>query len=191
MKDIKELTVPQEIYIEEFDIKVRPFLTYAEIEAIGEEMLACPNELLQNLSLMLNVLKCCTDIPKEYITMINEDKTNNEQFLGFDLIVLSGLWGAVEKCMYKSTSQVWDYVYDLENKDRAIARFVNQTLPEYLDKALEIFEGWEKKLPKGKQWNELISNLPNQLKEALNVMKDDGNAEIIQGAMAMNKVKGE
>lgn len=188
MKDIKNLTIPQNVYLEEFDINVRPYLGVAEIEAIGEDMLKYPNELLQELRLIINVLNLCTDIPKEYLIILNEDETENEDFLGFDLIIQSGLWGAVETEMVSSIEKVWEYVWDLENKDKAIARFVAFELPKMSDKFFGILEGWAKKLPRGKQWNDLITNLPNQLKEVLNTMKDDGNAEIIANAMKMNEV---
>ena len=190
MIKVEEFKIPQDVYDEQFDIHIRPYLTTEDIIEIAKKMLLCDSELMQRYSLIVDVLRACTDIDDEYLYWGTEED-EEDKFLGWDLIIQSGLWGVVEKWVYNDIQHIWDYVLDKEDSSKAIARFVNQDLTEALNKAIEILEKWEKKMPRGKQWNEIMTALPNNLKDILTTIKEDGNAEIINNAMKMNSVVKE
>ena len=166
---MKELTMPKEVYLEDFDIHVRPYLTAEEIISIGSLMVEANNYTEQELVLMVNVLAECTDVPEE---VINGDN--------LDLLIHSGLWNAVTNVV-DNLYEVWDYVSHEENMHVSISRFLNTTLPNMLDKYID-------RLPKEEEWNEVIDKLPKSLNDILELAKEDGNADIIRGAMKMGTV---
>lgn len=166
---MKELTMPNEVYIEEFDIKVRPYLTSDEVIAIGQLMVESANYIEQELVLMVNTLIACTDIPEEDI-----------QDMDIDLMICSGLWDAVSRRII-NVSSPWDYVFHEEDMSIAVAKFLNQTLPN-------MFEQYMNKLPQDDEWNEVIDKLPKSLNDILEIAKKDGNADIIRGALKMGNV---
>lgn len=166
-----ELTMPNEIYLEDFDVRVRPYLTAEEVISIGTLMVDANNRTEQELILMVNVLMVCTDIP--------EDVLNGENV---DLLFHSGLWRTVAEKV-SGIYQVWDYVYYEQDMDRAVAKFLNTTLPNMLDKYID-------RLPKDDEWNEVIDKLPKSLNEILELAKEDGNADIIRGALKMGNLEG-
>lgn len=166
---MKELTMPKEVYLEEFDIKVRPYLTADEIISIGGLMIEANNYTEQELTLMVNVLIECTDLTQEDVEDAN-----------LDLIIQSGLWRAVENEV-TNIYKVWDYVYHEQDMGVAVARFLNLTIPRIADEYLS-------KLPKDGEWDEVIEKLPKSLNEVLELAKEDGNADIIRGALKMGEI---
>ena len=188
MISVDKMKVPEEKYIEEFDIKVRPYLLIDEIYDIGEKMLACDSTITQKCVMILSVLDYTTNIPKCYIEMANdeEDEDDTNKFLGFDLIILSGLWDAVEKSIV-NIYELYDYVANAEDMSRTLSAFIRNDLTNGVNRIVEVVDKLEKKMPKGKQLSDLIDNIPKSLKEALDTIKEDGNAEIIDYATKMAK----
>lgn len=168
---MKELNMPKEIYFEEFDIKVRPYLLMDEIVAIGETMLGCEDYIEREMTKIFNVLVACTDLEEDVVRELDIDE-----------VVQSGLWETVEKHVSNIFS-IDDYIYHQEDWERAIARFLNTTLPNMVDKYVD-------RLPKDGEWEEVIENLPKSLNEVLELAKEDGNADIIRNAIKMNTLDG-
>ena len=171
--------------LEEYQIYVRPYLTVDDIISIGEMMCACDNTITQECVLMLEVLDKCTDIPKEYIT-IQTDEDAEDKFMGFDLMKLSGLWQNVADEII-NLDDVYEYVASKLNVGNAIAGFINESLEPLLDRMVSMLEKYEKKMPKAKEWKNILGDIP----KVLDVVKEDGNADIIKGAIKMNTVGGD
>ena len=166
---MKELTMPKEVYLEEFGVNVRPYLTSDDIVAIGQLMVEAENYTQQELTLIVNTLIQCTDITEEEIQDAN-----------LDLIIQSGLWKAVEQNIV-NTYKVWEYVYHEEDVNISVAKFLNVTLPTLIDEYID-------RLPQEGEWGEVMDKLPKSLNDVLKIAKEDGNADIIRGALRMGEV---
>ena len=184
MKDIKDLTIPENVYVEEFDINVRPYLLVEDIINIGNTMVECSDIETQKLVLMMNVLGLCTDIPKEKLTMTENEE--NEDFLGFDLIILSGLWDAVEGLVF-NIDDVWDYVDDKENILKIFGNFIENTLDGGIAALIEAGVEWVNNMPKGDEWTQLVDELPEKLKDILVTVNESDNADILKSLGEMGK----
>ena len=62
----------------------------------------------------------------------------------------------------------------------AIARFLNKTIPDMAQEYID-------KLPKDGEWEKVIEKLPTSLNQVLEIAKEDGNADIIRGALKMGE----
>lgn len=165
---MKELEMPKELYLEKYDLHIRPYLTCEEIISIGELAIQAENPIEQEMTIALNVLVCCTDL--------TEDEARG---LDLDVILYSGLWDEMLEII-KNITSLYDYIAYFESANIAIARFLNRTIPnmaqEYIDK-----------LPKDGEWEKVIEKLPTSLNQVLEVAKEDGNADIIRGALKMGE----
>ena len=163
---MKELETPKELYLEKYDLHVRPYLTCEEIVNIGELAIQTENPIEQEMTIALNVLICCTDL--------TEDEARE---LDLDVVLYGGLWSDMFEII-KNITSLYDYIAYFESANIAIARFLNRTIPnmaqEYIDK-----------LPKDGEWEKVIEKLPTSLNQVLEVAKEDGNADIIRGALKM------
>lgn len=165
---MKELEMPKELYLEKYDLHIRPYLTCEEIISIGELAIQAENPIEQEMTIALNVLVCCTDL--------TEDEARE---LDLDVVLYSGLWNDMLEII-KNITSLYDYIAYFESANIAIARFLNRTIPnmaqEYIDK-----------LPKDGEWEKVIEKLPTSLNQVLEVAKEDGNADIIRGALKMGE----
>lgn len=165
---MKELEMPKELYLEEYDLHIRPYLTCEEIVNIGELAIQTENPIEQEMTIALNVLICCTDL--------TEDEARE---LDLDVVLYGGLWDDMLGII-KNIASLYAYINYFESADIAIARFLNRTIPnmaqEYIDK-----------LPKEGEWEKVIEKLPTSLNQVLEVAKEDGNADIIRGALKMGE----
>ena len=115
MKEIKEM---DKVYLEEFDVYVNPYLTYAQIQAIvnGVKSLDSWAEREQNIDMC--VLAFATDIPTEKL-----------EELGHDALLQSGLISAV--CgEIKNLFSVYEAIEYTESTKRALAQII-KALPKY------------------------------------------------------------
>ena len=178
---MKELRMPKEMYFEEYDLHVRPYLTLEEVLSIGELVVQADNPIEQEMTIAMNALICCTELTAEdFQAPKAEDEVEaNVDFLDIGDIMISGMWDAI-KDEISNISMVYDYVKYFESPQIAIAKFLNQTLPNMLDKYVD-------KLPKDGEWEEVIEKLPKSLNEVLELAKEDGNADIIRGAFKMGE----
>ena len=178
---MKELRMPKEMYFEEYDLHVRPYLTLEEVLSIGELVVQADNPIEQEMTIAMNALICCTELTAEdfQAPKAEDEEEANVDVLDIGDIMISGMWDAI-KDEISNISMVYDYVKYFESPQIAIARFLNQTLPNMLDKYVD-------KLPKDGEWEEVIEKLPKSLNEVLELAKEDGNADIIRGAFKMGE----
>ena len=115
---MKEIKAMDKVYLEEFDVYVNPYLTYAQIQAIvnGVKGLDSWAEREQNIDMC--VLAFATDIPTEKL-----------EELGHDALLQSGLINAV--CgEIKNLFSVYEAIEYTESTKRALAQIV-KALPKY------------------------------------------------------------
>ena len=53
---MKELKMPKEMYFEEYDLHVRPYLTLEEVVSIGELVVQADNPIEQEMTIAMNTL---------------------------------------------------------------------------------------------------------------------------------------
>lgn len=176
---MKEITMPKEIYFEEYDLHVRPYLTLEEIMSIGELVVQADNPIEQEMTIAMNTLICCTELTTEDFQVPEDAEDADADVLDIGDIMISGMWDEI-KFEIVNISMIYDYVRYFESPQIAIAKFLNKTLPEMLDKYVD-------KLPKDGEWEEVIEKLPKSLNEVLELAKEDGNADIIRGAFKMGE----
>ena len=181
---MKEIKMPKEMYFEEYDLHVRPYLTLEEVLSIGELVVQADNPIEQEMTIAMNTLICCTELTTEdFQAPESEDEEDSESVdvdvLDIGDIMISGMWDTI-KSEIANISMVYDYVRYFESPQIAIAKFLNKTLPEMLDKYVD-------RLPKDGEWEEVIEKLPKSLNEVLELAKEDGNADIIRGAFKMGE----
>ena len=115
---MKEIKAMDKVYLEEFDVYVNPYLTYAQIQAIvnGVKSLDSWAEREQNIDLC--VLAFATDIPTEKLEEV-----------GHDALLQSGLISAV--CgEIKNLFSVYEAIEYTESTKRALAQII-KALPKY------------------------------------------------------------
>lgn len=178
---MKELKMPKEMYFEEYDLHVRPYLTLEEVVSIGELVVQADNPIEQEMTIAMNTLICCTKLTVEDFQAPESEGEEDADADVLDIgdIIISGMWDEI-KFEIVNISMVYDYVRYFESPQIAIAKFLNQTLPEMLDKYVD-------RLPKDGEWEEVIEKLPKSLNEVLELAKEDGNADIIRGAFKMGE----
>ena len=181
---MKELKMPKEMYFEEYDLHVRPYLTLEEVVSIGELVVQADNPIEQEMTIAMNTLICCTELTTEDFQAPESEGEEDSESVDVDVldigdIMISGMWDAI-KSEIANISMVYDYVRYFESPQIAIAKFLNKTLPEMLDKYVD-------RLPKDGEWEEVIEKLPKSLNEVLELAKEDGNADIIRGAFKMGE----
>ena len=178
---MKEIKMPKEMYFEEYDLYVRPYLTLEEVVSIGELVVQADNPIEQEMTIAMNTLICCTKLTAEDFQApeAEDEEDADADVLDIGDIIISGMWDAI-KDEISNISMVYDYVRYFESPQIAIAKFLNQTLPNMLDRYVD-------KLPKDGEWEEVIEKLPKSLNEVLELAKEDGNADIIRGALKMGE----
>ena len=115
---MKEIKAMDKVYLEEYDVYVNPYLTYAQIQAIvnGVKGLDSWAEREQNIDMC--VLAFATDIPTEKL-----------EELGHDELLQSGLINAV--CgEIKNLFSVYEAIEYTESTKRALAQII-KALPKY------------------------------------------------------------
>lgn len=178
---MKELRMPKEMYFEEYDLHVRPYLTLEEVVSIGELVVQADNPIEQEMTIAMNTLICCTELTAEDFQAPEAEDEEEADVGVLDIgdIMISGMWDEI-KFEIANISMVYDYVKYFESPQIAIAKFLNQTLPNMLDEYVD-------RLPKDGEWEEVIEKLPKSLNEVLELAREDGNADIIRGAFKMGE----
>lgn len=115
---MKEIKAMDKVYLEEYDVHVNPYLTYAQIQAIvnGVKGLDGWAERKQNIDMC--VLAFATDIPTEKL-----------EELGHDALLQSGLIDAVY-CKIENLLNVYEAIEYTESTKRALAQII-KALPKY------------------------------------------------------------
>lgn len=169
------IKLPDSIYNAEYDINIRPYLTADEVTQVAETAMMMENPMEQEISIAVNVLRMCTDM--------NDDGELDK--MDVDTIMWSGLWQTVAQEIL-NFDMVLAYIHYKENAGIAIANFLNKTAPKFMDSLDKSLNKYIKKLPKGAEWDEFMQNTPKMLEDVLEQVKQDGNADIIAGAMKMS-----
>ena len=115
---MKEIKAMDKVYLEEYDVHVDPYLTYAQIQAIvnGVKGLDSWAEREQNIDMC--VLAFATDIPTEKL-----------EELGHDALLQSGLINAV-MLEIKNLYDVYEAIGYTESTKRSLAQII-KALPKY------------------------------------------------------------
>lgn len=91
---MKELKKPENIYLKEYDVTLRPYLTLQEQQAITSLMMDSDDMFDRKIRLISGVIEFCTDITDDLDVDIND-------------VIASGLWYEIEDKMY-------DYIIDIK-----------------------------------------------------------------------------
>jgi hypothetical protein len=170
---MKNFGLPLERYNDKLDVMVRPYLTYNDIIDIAETALRCDNVMEQEICVALNTISaCCKDV--------------NIDDYDIDEIMWGGIWDEI-KPMIVNVNIVWDYIERKDNASVAIANFVNNTLTDFLDNLEKNMDKYVKHMPKQKDWEKIVEEMPKSLSEVMALVKEDGNADIIRNAIKMGE----
>lgn len=164
-----ELHMPKQVFLKKWDVSVRPYLTSEDIVDIAESMLLYDNKLEQHMALMMGVLERCTDIDIKIL-----EETDVDRF------IYSGLWADVRENI-AGVKDILEYVEHKESANVAIAKFVNTTLTDALTKLIELISNTD--------LDNILTNDTVALKDALNLIKEDGNAEILKNVFQMSTIQ--
>ena len=164
-----ELHMPKQVFLKKWDVSVRPYLTSEDIVDIAESMLLYDNKLEQHMALMMGVLERCTDIDIKIL-----EETDVDRF------IYSGLWADVRENI-AGVKDILEYVEHKESANVAIAKFVNTTLTDALTKLIELISNTN--------LDNILANDTIALKDALNLIKEDGNAEILKDVFQMSTIQ--
>lgn len=91
---MKELKKPENIYLKEYDVTLRPYLTLQEQQAITDLMMNSDDMFDRKIRLISGVIEFCTDITDDLDVDIND-------------VIASGLWHEIEDKMF-------DYIVDIK-----------------------------------------------------------------------------
>lgn len=164
-----ELHMPKQVFLKKWDVSVRPYLTSEDIVDIAETMLLYDNKLEQHMALMMGVLERCTDIDIKIL-----EETDVDRF------IYSGLWADVRKNI-AGVKDILEYVEYKESANVAIAKFVNTTLTDAVVKLTELISNTDI----AKVFDSDLESLRN----SLNLIKEDGNAEILKNVFQMSTIQ--
>lgn len=164
-----ELHMPKQVFLKKWDVSVRPYLTSEDIVDIAESMLLYDNKLEQHMTLMMGVLERCTDIDIKIL-----EETDVDRF------IYSGLWADVRENI-AGVKDILEYVEYKESANVAIAKFVNTTLTDAVVKLTELISNTDI----AKVFDSDLESLRN----SLNLIKEDGNAEILKNVFHMSTIQ--
>lgn len=164
-----ELHMPKQVFLKKWDVSVRPYLTSEDIVDIAESMLLYDNKLEQHMALMMGVLERCTDIDIKIL-----EETDVDRF------IYSGLWADVRENI-AGIKDILEYVEYKESANVAIAKFVNTTLTDAVVKLTELISNTDI----AKVFDSDLESLRN----SLNLIKEDGNAEILKNVFQMSTIQ--
>ena len=115
---MKEIKAMDKVYLEEFDVYVNPYLTYAQIQAIVNGVKSLDSWAEREQHIDMCVLAFATDIPTEKLEEV-----------GHDALLQSGLINAV--CgEIKNLFSVYEAIEYTESTKRALAQII-KALPKY------------------------------------------------------------
>lgn len=114
---MKELKRPENVYLGEYDVNLRPYLTLQEQEAIVSLMLNSDDLIERKIKLITGIIEFCTDIPTDSDVDIND-------------IIISGLWGTIYGKMYQYVEEVEDMVGRYDSMDFAFSKLANMAIEE-------------------------------------------------------------
>lgn len=164
---MKNINMPKLYHSSKYDLDIQTYVPSKLVVDIAETALTMDNQMEQHLCVAVNVIRECTNIDVEKVL----------DTMDVDVIMYSGLWQEVASHI-TNLDEIYSYIAHKEDYQVAIAKFFNVTLPEFMDKL-------DKKLPSGDEWEDLAKKVPQSMNDILKIMKEDGNADIIKGALKL------
>ena len=123
---MKEIKGNQTVYLEDYDVTVNKYLTYAQIQQIANAVVAASvndaDDTWANRETNIDMLMLyhATDIGKEKLEEI-----------GHDTLLTSGLIEAVRYCI-ENYHEIYEAIDYIENNQRAISKML-KSLPKILE----------------------------------------------------------
>lgn len=130
---MKELTYPENIKLEKFDIEVRPYIYQSEKKQIVEQMLNIDDPLDRELCLWSIIFKICCGI---------------DEGADYDLLCANGIKQAIEDILWHDINEINQVVGELESTTRYISVFLNE-MSKLADETI-------KKIPTGSKLDRLV-----------------------------------
>lgn len=129
MKEIKNL---EPVYLEQYDIHVNRYLTYAQIQQIVNAVIQFDTwaERQQNIDML--ILFHATDMDSKKIEEI-----------GIDTLLASGLVANVKNCIHNYYN-IFEALNYTESIQRSLAQ-ISRELPRYMDKVEDVIKNGGKK----------------------------------------------
>lgn len=131
---MKELTYPENIKLEQFDIEVRPYLYLSEKKQIVEQMLKIDDPLDRELCMWSIIFSICCGI---------------DEGADYDLLCATGVKEAVKDILWDEINEINNAVAELESTTRYIATFLNE-MSKLADQTI-------KKIPTGSKLDKLVA----------------------------------
>ena len=119
---INELKMPEVVYSERFDIHINQYLTQENIIAIAETALTMENLAQIDACIAYHTIILATDIDEKELEDVD-----------VDVIMYGGLWEEVVEVV-ENIESVYDYIHYAQSADVAIAKFINNVLPDFMEK---------------------------------------------------------
>ena len=166
--------MPKDYHSEKYDLDIQTYIPSELVADIAETALQMNSYIEQQICIAVNVIRECTNIDVEKV--LDEMDVN--------VIMYSGLWEEVKQHII-NMHEIYNYIAHAQDAQIAVARFFNVTLPEFMNKIDKDLTKYIKKLPKGKEWETLMQVMPKSMDEILSIMEEDGNAEVIRGALKL------
>lgn len=141
---MKELKKPENIYLKEYDVTLRPYLTLQEQQAITGLMMDSDDMFDRKIRLISGVIEFCTDITDDLDVDIND-------------VIASGLWHEIEDKMSGYITDVEIAVEKYDSISWAFSKLCD-SLTENINKLAESLPTEDKFLEVAKTLMEKQSN---------------------------------
>ena len=126
---MKKLTVPENIYLEKFDVSVKPYLSYAEIQAISKAVNNFDSLAEREVNLDMLLLHFATDI-----------KDNVLQDTGHEALLYSGLIDEVKNSIV-NIDRVYEAIKYMKSVERSLAQILKYFNSIYLSEKEDDISG--------------------------------------------------
>ena len=113
-----DLTYPQKVHLEKWDIDVKPYLTIESMALIIDDLIMCENGLERDMKLIAGILVACTDL---YDGEEDADYT-------YEDLVYSGFWyDLLNACpiLRSNIETIYREVEDYLGLNRSIIRLID------------------------------------------------------------------
>lgn len=126
---MNKLIVPESIYLEKFDVKVKPYLSYAEIQAISKAVNNFDSWAEREVNLDMLLLHFATDIGDNVI-----------QDNGHEVLLNSGLIDEVKKNIV-NMDRVYEAIKYMKSVERSLSQILRYFNSIYLSEKEENSNG--------------------------------------------------
>lgn len=139
---MKELKFCENIYNEDFDVEIRPYITKSEKAQIVEKMLEIDDYFDRQLYLDSAILSVCANMTEE---------------LNYDIVKSSGLLNTVKDYIQEDVEEIYSAIKYYESVEISVKKALN-SLTSFVNKGINM-------LPPKEKSDEIFESLLNQGKE--------------------------